>query len=722
MWTAFLSRCRISQRSLFLASSALWLVLTACDIEPTNTCSEVDGAWACFCEVDYANCDNDPTNGCESNTQADVNHCGSCGNSADDGNDCTDDFCVAGVPMHDNQPLGISCNGGRCDDAGTCILFNGYACSTNAQCKSGFCADGFCCNEACTDTCESCNIAETGVQNGTCSPILALTDPADECPNGECNGAGRCTPPAIPCTSSADCASGFCADGYCCNSACTESCMTCSELNHRGLCVPVPVFDDDPIATMPCSGPLFACNGNGVCKGDLGQTCVTNADCLSGHCDGGVCGFIITQPGPLAWEWHQDDSSIADPMLAYTYREIDISDMVAMHDGSIRVVGPYLNSTFGMFSGTYDTHYGNTTSYTHDYLGPHLFLFNLDASAQTGTFDTIFYRVELFDKLGISDYSHFRNYPKGLQLWLTGGYGGAYFEEWLDKGNTKLFTKSNECTSAWFGVLGPSSWSLQDAGACSLQAWTIAGDDAGNTFARSAAGISQYDQTGQVVQVIADPFAGPEGKLAIGPQGEFHLGARTPAEIRLAKADAMGTLQWTKTVSAPMNAGENNCFSSVVDKGGNTLLAFHALTMIDLGNGPLLSLGSQDLILAKLDPQGSVLWAKRFGGSGFIAKSCSLRQTGLDEFALVLDSTGNVDLGDGVIPSGPVLVKFDAMGSLLWRADLQSLFPFVLGAHTWALSGHPSGAVFVSGSGHEPTPPSSFTQRALQFVVAKYGP
>lgn len=759
LWTAFSFGNNFARSSRNFGASALLVALAGCEVQPPNdTYPDVNGVFSCSCDG-CVNWDNDDANGCETNIKTDEDNCGACGVmctsphtcvkgtcgfdntncpgvdlathifncgacnvSADDGNPCTEDSCINGVPIHKNDPEGSWCQIGACDANGQCIRFIGKACSSNAQCKSGICTDGVCCDRTCDGTCESCKKAETGFEDGTCWPILDLTDPANECPTGECNGVGQCIVSTFTCATSADCTSGFCADGYCCDSPCTESCMTCNAPNNLGSCIPIAIFDDDPNASSPCSGPQVACNGSGVCKGDLGQTCATNADCLSGHCDGGVCGFTITQPGPLVWEWHQDDSSIADPMLAYTYREIDVSDMVAMHDGSIRVVGPYLNSTFGMFSGTYDYHYGNTTSYTHNYLGPHLFVFNLDASAQTGTFGTIFYRVDLFDKLGISDYSHLRSYPKGLQLWLTGGYAGGYFEDWVDKGNTKLFTKSNECTSGWFSVSGPSSWSLGGAGACALQAWTIAGDDGGNTFARSAAGISHYDQTGQFVQILPDPFTGPEGKLAIGPQGEFYLGARTSSEIRLAKADALGTLQWTKSLANPLVQGANDCFSSALDAAGNVLLAFHSEAVVDLGNGPLQQLGPRDLILAKLDSQGTPIWAKRFGGPGFTTKSCSLRRTGLDELALVLDSTGNVDLGDGVIPSGPVLMKFDALGSLLWRADLQSLFPFVLEAHTWGLSGHPSGAVFVGGSGHEPTPPSSFTQRALRFVVAKYGP
>jgi hypothetical protein len=445
-------------------------------------------------------------------------------------------------------------------------------------------------------------------------------------------------------------------------------------------------------------------------------------NCLSGHCDAGLCGPAITQLGPLDWEWHVDTTSIADPMLDYTYAEVNISEMVAMNDGRTQVVGSYYNPIFGMYSGGYDHADGNTTAYTHDNRGPHLFVFDLDASAQTGTFAKIFDGVNLFDKLGFSDFAEYRTYSKGLTLWLAGGNAGAYFERWTYARNTKVDTSSDECTSGWFGVSGPPSWSLGAAEICSLQAWTIAGDESGNTFARSAAGISHDDQVGQVQPIIPDPFSGPEGKLAIGLQGEFHLGARDSSAIRISKGDASGMLQWTKTVPAPMFKGANDCFSYALDAAGNILLAFHSQVVVDLGNGPLPPLGSLDLILAKLDPQSNLLWARRFGGLDFTVKSCSLKSTGLDELALLLDSTGTVDLGDGVLPSSPVLVKFDAMGNLVWRGDLTSHFPFVPEQQTWAISGHPSGAVFASGTGHAQTPPSWATPRDVRFLVAKYGP
>ncbi len=46
---------------------------------------------------------------------------------------------------------------------------NGTACTTGAQCTSGFCVDGFCCNAACSGSCTACSAAKTGGTNGSCA-------------------------------------------------------------------------------------------------------------------------------------------------------------------------------------------------------------------------------------------------------------------------------------------------------------------------------------------------------------------------------------------------------------------------------------------------------------------------------------------------------------------------------------------------------------------------
>ena len=92
---------------------------------------------------------------------------------------------------------GTSCDGGECNDTGMCLLEQGGTCASDADCLVGDCIDGICCESACDSGCEACAFALTGVADGICAPILAGTDPDDECrlPGGVdvCDGSGSCT-------------------------------------------------------------------------------------------------------------------------------------------------------------------------------------------------------------------------------------------------------------------------------------------------------------------------------------------------------------------------------------------------------------------------------------------------------------------------------------------------------------------------------------------------
>lgn len=160
----------------------------------------------------------DPANECAG--AAVCNGAGACkalnGSACSLNSECLSGFCVDGVCCNaactspcqkcnlagsvgfcSNIPAGQDpdneCAGSAaCNGAGTCTLNNGSACSSGAQCASGFCVDGVCCNSSCTGLCKACNVAGSV---GTCSNIVAGADPANECAGpATCNGAGACTP------------------------------------------------------------------------------------------------------------------------------------------------------------------------------------------------------------------------------------------------------------------------------------------------------------------------------------------------------------------------------------------------------------------------------------------------------------------------------------------------------------------------------------------------
>ena len=184
------------------------------------------------------------------------------------------------APVLSGLETANECPAGECNGAGACELAAGVACMQASQCASGFCADGVCCNAACDGTCVACSAALTGGTDGSCDPVLSGIESDNECPFGECNGAGACElDQGDACTQASQCATGFCADTVCCDNSCTGGCESCNQGGLLGTCVPHSA-DTDP--ENQCTAE---CNGEGVCEVANGDACDGDADCESGFCN-----------------------------------------------------------------------------------------------------------------------------------------------------------------------------------------------------------------------------------------------------------------------------------------------------------------------------------------------------------------------------------------------------------------------------------------------------
>ncbi|MDI1427899.1 hypothetical protein [Polyangium sorediatum] len=102
---------------------------------------------------------------------------------------------------------------------------------------------------------------------------------------------------------------------------------------------------------------------------------------------------------------------------------------------------------------------------------------------------------------------------------------------------------------------------------------------------------------------------------------------------------------------------------------GNIVIAGAFGGTIDLGDGPLASTGSLDILLAKLTPKGEVVWAKRFGDAALQqANAVAIDKDG----AIYVGGRvlGAVNFGSGVLTSAgsgdAFLAKFDADGGPVW--------------------------------------------------------
>ena len=122
---------------------------------------------------------------------------------------CDDGVCAGGPAAP--CPGGFKCEGAAClttcsdssecvdthyCDAGTCApkLPPGQLCPQGDECV-GPCVDGFCCDSVCAGECSSWSGSSTGSIDGTCAPVVAWSDPDNECTAASelaCNGAGAC--------------------------------------------------------------------------------------------------------------------------------------------------------------------------------------------------------------------------------------------------------------------------------------------------------------------------------------------------------------------------------------------------------------------------------------------------------------------------------------------------------------------------------------------------
>ncbi|AKT39032.1 hypothetical protein [Chondromyces crocatus] len=164
---------------------------------------------------------------------------GLCSSSCDDGNPCTDDTCDDAHQCHhdpaiDGTPAGV----------GGCLVMT---------CQSG---------------------------------IARPAEPLEPLPAGvscgedkRCDGAGHCKLAlGGSCDDDAACASGHCVAGVCCGLACDGLCLRCDPADFD-QCQPLAFGEHDPM----CS-EASACNDAGECKLVDGTGCISDGQCLSGHC------------------------------------------------------------------------------------------------------------------------------------------------------------------------------------------------------------------------------------------------------------------------------------------------------------------------------------------------------------------------------------------------------------------------------------------------------
>ena len=162
--------------------------------------------------------------------------------------------------------------GTHCDDVCIVDLADGEPCDEDGDCDSGHCGNGFCCAKGdCCDTLVDCPPQYTVVPVCT-----AVAECQGQRLDATCN-ASVCASEAVQDDSA--CADGMLADGcgaypaVFCTGSMDQSAPSCAQ-----WCV----TDEDCDEGAHCDG---------ICVGNLpaGSYCNEDSDCLTGHCDHGIC-------------------------------------------------------------------------------------------------------------------------------------------------------------------------------------------------------------------------------------------------------------------------------------------------------------------------------------------------------------------------------------------------------------------------------------------------
>jgi hypothetical protein len=168
------------------------------------------------------------------------------------------------------------------------------------------------------------------------------------------------------------------------------------------------------------------------------------------------------------------------------------------------------------------------------------------------------------------------------------------------------------------------------------------------------------DPTGNVF--FAGVTTGGDVDFGGGP-----IGGGNGNRLYMVKLDPSGGYLWSSAF-APVN-GQQFPTGLATDSSGNVYVAGAFDTQIGFGAKIFTTLGDTDIYVAKLDPNGNVLWAKQFG-STLADTSGGIAVDAAGNVFISGGFSGGIDFGTGTLtPSGgsdAFLVKLDTNGATLF--------------------------------------------------------
>jgi len=205
-----------------------------------------------------------------------------------------------------------------------------------------------------------------------------------------------------------------------------------------------------------------------------------------------------------------------------------------------------------------------------------------------------------------------------------------------------------------------------DGNVCVL-AWNGGGNDFGGGLVAPGAAVVKFDPAG--THIWSKGFTGAITPRAIALDasanvflsGSFletvnfgggDLVSAGSADVFLTKLDAAGTLQWSKRYGGTLH---DYGMGVGTDPSGNVFLTGHYYgSTFDFGGDPLPVPGSYDGFLVKFTTNGDHVWTRPFGGAS-PEQSWDLAVDGSGNPAVTGGFTGAVDFGTGTVNAGSTI-------------------------------------------------------------------
>lgn len=187
-----------------------------------------------------------------------------------------------------------------------------------------------------------------------------------------------------------------------------------------------------------------------------------------------------------------------------------------------------------------------------------------------------------------------RGFPPGTQLTITASASAGIFLGWTDacsgQGECTVVMDQNRSVGALFGMPGQTLWVRQLGGSGNDQGARLTADAGGNII---AAGIFSGTMTIDGMQLTSN-------------------GGTDVYVVKFSPAD--GQVQWAKSFGGLTN---DSASAIAVDASNAVYVAGQFEGTVDFGGGNVMSTGSADAFVLKLNADGTYGWANKFGGTSF---------------------------------------------------------------------------------------------------------